>query len=92
MNTNYKAPNGTIQRASATPKSVSKRRTLAAAVLSGALALAGLGLASGTAQADSRPAPQHYWCDGWQFVWDWDHCHFDFDYRYHDFDHHEHDH
>jgi hypothetical protein len=54
-------------------------------VATGGLGLAGLGLASGTAQADIGPVPLWYhWCpgdfwdQGWGFNWDWGFCHDDF--------------
>jgi hypothetical protein len=101
MSTNYNSEPATytIPPASAAkPKSIGKRAALAATLLvSSGLALAGLGLASGTAQADPGPAPLHYqthhdddWYPWWCFDWDWDHCHYDFDHR--DHDHHDHDH
>ena len=78
------------------------RRTIAAALLSGGLAVAGFGLASGTAQAAPSPAPGHFWnyCEYddhwyfWDWDWDWDHyCHYDYDYDHHDHhDHHDDDH
>lgn len=52
-------------------------------VAAGGLGLAGLGLASGTAQADIGPVPMYHWCPGdfwdpgWGFNWDWGFCHDD---------------
>ena len=89
MRSNHYPPTDAIPAASVKSKSIGKHRVLAAALISGGLALAGLGLASGTAQADPGPVPQHYWCGGW-WSWDWGHCNFDFD--HHDFEHHDHDH
>jgi hypothetical protein len=51
------------------------------ALVAGALGLAGLGLASGIAQAEPRPFPPYHWCPGdfWNPVWggNWDNgdCH-----------------
>jgi hypothetical protein len=63
------------------------RKTLAgfatAAVVAGGLVLAGLGLASGTAQAEPSPFPAYHWCPGdfwdpgWGFNWDGGFCHDD---------------
>lgn len=54
------------------------KRAAAAALLSGSMALAGMGLTAGTAQAQpSIPAPQtwgHDYCS-WAW-WDWEHCHY----------------
>jgi hypothetical protein len=53
-------------------------------VATGGLGLAGLGLASGTAQADIGPVPMYHWCpgdfwdQGWGFNFDWFNCHDDF--------------
>jgi hypothetical protein len=52
-------------------------------LVSGGMGLAGLGLASGTAQAVPVPAPlwHHHWCPGdnwapeWGDNWDWQNCH-----------------
>jgi hypothetical protein len=70
------------------------KRAAAAALLSGSMALAALGMTAGTAQAQPiAPVPQHW---GYEYCswawWDWDHCH-DF-YYWHDWDwkHHDHDH
>lgn len=55
----------------------------ATVVATGGLALAGLGLASGTAQADIGPMPVYHWCPGdnwdpgWGNNWDWGVCHDD---------------
>ncbi|HME75943.1 MAG TPA: hypothetical protein VKI00_09890 [Mycobacterium sp.] len=52
-------------------------------VATGGLGLAGLGLASGTAQADIAPVPQYHWCPGdnwepgWGDNWNWGGCHDD---------------
>jgi len=55
------------------------------ALVTGGLGLAGLGLASGTAQADIGPVPPLYhWCPGdfwdpgWGNNWDGGFCHDDF--------------
>jgi hypothetical protein len=56
MNANYNPD--TIPPATAKRRPIGTRAALAAALLSGGLALAGLGLASGTAQAAAGPAPQ----------------------------------
>ena len=83
MNSDY-TPEPAIESippAAAKPKSIGKRATLSAVLLlSSGLALAGFGLASGTAQAEPVPVPQHpHFCDwdhGWYEDWDWDHhCH-----------------
>jgi hypothetical protein len=52
-------------------------------VVSGGLGLAGMGLASGTAQAEPGFAPLYHWCPGddwhpeWGFNFDWGTCHDD---------------
>jgi hypothetical protein len=52
-------------------------------LVSGGVGLTGLGLASGTAQAEPTPAPLYHWCPGdfwdpgWGFNWDWGLCHDD---------------
>src|ERR1700731_836536 len=54
------------------------------ALVTGGLGLAGLGLASGTAQADIGPVPLYHWCPGdfwdpgWGDNWDGGNCHDDF--------------
>ncbi|MCW2653207.1 MAG: hypothetical protein JWR32_4183 [Mycobacterium sp.] len=63
------------------------RKTFAALaatmVATGGLGLAGLGLASGTAQADIGPVPLYHWCpgdfwdQGWGDNWEWGACHDD---------------
>jgi hypothetical protein len=55
-------------------------------LVSGGLGLAGLGLASGPAQAEPGPFPAYHWCPGdfwdpvWGFNWDGGRCHDDFYY------------
>jgi hypothetical protein len=44
-------------------------RIIGGALLSGGVAVAGLGLAAGTAQATPGPAPRYMWCPG--RPWDW---------------------
>ena len=98
MNTEYnaEAAEDTVQPAAPKPKRITKRAALAATLLvSGGLALVGMGLGSGIAQAQPIPAPQHFWhyCewnhDWYFFDWDFDHyCHYDFS-DYHDYDHHD---
>ena len=66
----------------------SRRRVIAAAVMSAGVALAGLGSSAGMAQADPEPGPNdaHHWCPGQEPVrtgnartdplnWDWNICH-----------------
>jgi hypothetical protein len=54
------------------------------ALVTGGLGLAGLGLASGPAQAEPGPFPSYHWCpgdfwdSGWGFNWDGGVCHDDF--------------
>jgi hypothetical protein len=53
-------------------------------VATGGLGLAGLGLASGTAQAEPGFVPLYHWCPGdfwdpgWGDNWEWGGCHDDF--------------
>jgi hypothetical protein len=57
-------------------------RAMTAVLLSGGIGLTGLGLASGTAQADDH-RPSYHWCPGdfwdshWGFNWEWFLCHDD---------------
>jgi hypothetical protein len=57
--------------------------TLASGGLAAGLAMAGLGTAAGTAQADIGPFPEYHWCPrqpwdpGWGFNWDGGVCHDD---------------
>ena len=59
-------------------------RIATAVLVSGGVGVTGLGLASGTAQAEPMPAPMYHWCPGnfWDPGWggnrDWDDCHDDF--------------
>ena len=59
-------------------------RITTATLVSGGVGLTGLGLATGTAQAEPIPAPMYHWCPGgfwdpgWGGNWDWDDCHDDF--------------
>lgn len=59
-------------------------RIATAIVVSGGVGLTGLGLATGTAQAEPIPAPMYHWCPGdfwdpgWGFNWEWNTCHDDF--------------
>jgi hypothetical protein len=52
--------------------------------VSAGLGMAGLGLASGTAQAEPGPVPLYHWCPGdfwdpgWGDNWEWGACHDDF--------------
>jgi hypothetical protein len=76
-----------------------KRRIIGFATtmfVSAGLGLAGLGLASGSAQAEPlAPAPLYHWCPGedwhpeWGFNFDWFTCHDDF---HRDIDGNNHDH
>jgi hypothetical protein len=68
MNTNQ-SPNA-IRTAAATRKTT-RNRTVAGVLLAGGLALAGLGLASGTAQAAPTPAPQGNLCFDTYGVLNW---------------------
>jgi hypothetical protein len=58
-------------------------RAAAAVLMSGGVGLAGLGVASGIAQATPVPAPLYHWCPGdfwdpgWGFNWEWFACHDD---------------
>jgi hypothetical protein len=55
-----------------------------AIAVSAGLGIAGLGLASGTAQAEPGPVPLYHWCPGdfwdpgWGDNWEWGGCHDDF--------------
>src|ERR1700758_4190748 len=55
-----------------------------AMAVSAGLGMAGLGLASGTAQAEPGPVPLYHWCPGdfwdpgWGDNWDGGNCHDDF--------------
>jgi hypothetical protein len=60
------------------------RRIIAGTLLSGGVAVAGMGLAAGTAQADGNWGPPHHWCPGdrppqtgnqGEVVWDNSVCH-----------------
>jgi hypothetical protein len=61
----------------------------ATVVVAGGLGLAGMGLASGTAQAEPGLAPSYHWCPGdvfppeWGLNFDWFTCHDD---HHHDID------
>ncbi|WP_418005030.1 hypothetical protein ACNO8X_09265 [Mycobacterium sp. PDNC021] len=68
------------------------KRAVTAALVSGSMALAGLGMTAGTAQAQpSAPIPQTW---GYQYCswawWDWEHCHYYWDWHNWDWKHHDH--
>jgi hypothetical protein len=56
-------------------------RAMTAVLISGGIGLTGLGLASGTAQAEPHRPPAYHWCPGdfwnpdWGFNWEWLLCH-----------------
>ncbi|OBB65833.1 hypothetical protein A5758_16020 [Mycobacterium sp. 852014-50255_SCH5639931] len=65
------------------PHNQAMKKKIAGALLSGGLAIAGLGFAAATAHADNGFGP-HHWCPGQRHdpptgpgdvVWDWNVCH-----------------